>query len=252
MFARRIWYFGVVKVREEKITIRTYECGASGTVKIASLMQLMQEAAALHAEQLGFGREKMDRLDGYWVLSNVAVEIAELPRWNQQVTIRTWPSGYSRLIASREFVGIDRTGRELFRAGSEWMVLDKQRGRPKNLFHLDLALPRTGTKALQERLCRLEPLDGGIAVDKVRVGRSAIDLNGHVNNTEYIRWGIDSLCRQFKLSDEIRRVHATYLSEVFEADELDLLVSSGPGGCLQVLARKGGAQTNVFVMDVTC
>ncbi len=248
----RIWYFDVVEVREEKITIRTYECGAGGTVKIASLMQLMQEAAALHAEQLGFGREKMNELDGYWVLSNVRVEIAELPRWNQQIAIRTWPSGYSRLIASREFVGIDRTGRELFRAGSEWMVLDKQRGRPKNLFHLDLALPRTGTKALQETLSRLEPLDGGAAVDKVRVGRSAIDLNGHVNNTEYIRWGIDALCRQFKLSDEIRCVHATYLSEVFEADELDLLVSDGPAGRFQVLARNTNAQTNVFVMDVTC
>ena len=252
MFARRIWYFGIVEVREEKITIRTYECGAGGTVKIASLMQLMQEAAALHAEQLGFGREKMDRLDGYWVLSNVRVEIAELPKWNQQVTIRTWPSGYSRLIASREFIGTDRTGRELFRAGSEWMVLDKQRGRPKNLFHLDLALPRTGTKALQDELSRLEPFDGGVAVDRVRVGRSAIDLNGHVNNTEYIRWGIDALSRQFKLGDEIRCVQATYLSEVFEADELDLLVSGGPGGRLQVLAQKGGEQTNVFVMHITC
>ena len=252
MFARRIWYFGVVEVREEKITIRTYECGVGGSIKVASLMQHLQEAAALHAEQLGFGREKMDRLDSYWVLSNVRVEIAELPKWNEEVTIRTWPSGYTRLIASREFIGRDRNGRELFSAGSEWMVLDKQRGRPKNLFHLDLALPRTGTKALQEKLNRLEPHHGGVAVDRVRVARSAIDLNGHVNNTEYIRWGIDALSRQFKLSSEIRCVQATYLSEVFEADELDLLVSCGPGGRFQVLAQKAGAQTDVFVMDVTC
>ena len=247
----RMWYFGGVEVAEERITIRSYECGAGGRIKIASLMQHLQEAAALHAEQLGFGREKMDRLDGYWVLSNVRLEIAEQPKWNQQVTIRTWPSGYSRSIASREFIGIDRNGRELFRAGSEWMVLDKHRGRPKNLFHLDLVLPKTGTKALQGELDRLEPQQGGIAVDRLRVGRSAIDLNGHVNNTEYIRWGMDALSRQFKLGDEICCVHATYLSEVFEADELDLLASGGPGGCFQVLAQKADARTNVFVMDVT-
>ena len=252
MPARCIWYFGVVEVREEKITIRTYECGADGTVKIASLMQLMQEAAALHAEQLGFGREKMDGLDGYWVLSNVRVEIAGLPKWREEVTIRTWPSGYSRLIASREFIGADRNGRELLRAGTEWMVLDKQRGRPKNLFHLDLALPRTGTKALQGELGRLEPFENGMVVDRMRVGRSAIDLNGHVNNTEYIRWGIDALSSQFKLACPIRCVQATYLSEVFEADELDLLVSGGAGGRFQALARKAGSQTNVFVMDVVC
>jgi acyl-ACP thioesterase len=247
-----IWYFGVVEVREEKITIRTYECGARGTVKIASLMQLMQEAAALHAEQLGFGRDKMHQLDGYWVLSNVRLEIAEMPRWNQQVTIRTWPSGYSRLLASREFIGTDGSGREIFRAGTEWMVLDKQRGRPKNLLHLDLALPGSGTKALQEMLSRLEPFDGGVVVDRVRVGRSAIDLNGHVNNTEYIRWGIDALSRQFNLGDETRCVQATYLSEIFEADELDLLVSDGPVGCFRVLARKPEERTSVFVMEVAC
>ena len=241
-----------MEVREEKITIRTYECGADGTVKIASLMQLMQEAAALHAEQLGFGREKMDGLDGYWVLSNVRVEIAGLPKWREEVTIRTWPSGYSRLIASREFIGADRNGRELLRAGTEWMVLDKQRGRPKNLLHLDLALPRSGTKALQETLSRLEPFVGDVVVDRVRVGRSAIDLNGHANNTEYVRWGLDALSRQFNLGDEIRRVQATYLSEVFEADELDLLVSDGPVGCFQVLARKPEERTSVFVMEVTC
>jgi len=252
VFVKRIWYFGIVEVREEKITIRTYECGVGGSIKIASLMQHFQEAAALHAEQLGLGLERMKGLDGYWVLSNLRVEIAGLPTWNEQVSIRTWPSGYTRLIASREFVGRDRNGRELFRAGSEWMVLDKQRSRPKNLFHLDLALPRTGTKALQKKLSRLEPHQGGIAVDRVRVARSAIDLNGHVNNTEYIRWGIDALSREFKLSAEIRCVQATYLSEVFEADELDLLVSCGPDGRFQVLARKAGAQTNVFVMDVTC
>ena len=251
MPARRIWYFDVVEVREEKITIRTYECGAGGTVKIASLMQLMQEAAALHAEQLGFGRDKMDQLDSYWVLSNVRVEIADLPKWSQQVTIRTWPSGYSRLIASREFIGMDASGRELFRAGTEWMVLDKQRGRPKNLFHLDLALPKTGTKALQEAPSRLEPFDGGVVIDRVRVGRSAIDLNGHVNNTEYVRWGIDALSRQFKLGDEIRCIQATYLSEVFEADELDLLASSGPDGHYHLLAQKGDPQTSVFVMEVS-
>ena len=247
-----MWYFGGVEVAEERITIRSYECGASGRIKIASLMQHLQEAAALHAERLGFGRHKMDQLDSYWVLSSIKVEIDELPAWKQHVTIKTWPSGYSRSIASREFVGTDCDGRELFRAGSEWMVLDKQRGRPKNLFHLDLGLPKTGTRVLQGELERPEPQQGGVAIDRVRVGRSAIDLNGHVNNTEYIRWGIDALSRQLKLGDEIRCLHARYLAEVFEADELELLVSGEPGGRLQLLAQKADTQHSVFVMDVSC
>lgn len=268
MLAGRIWYFGVMDVREEKFVVRTYECGADGRVRIASLMQYLQEAAALHAEQLGFGVEKLGTLDGYWVLSNIRVEIARLPAWNEQVTVRTWPSGYSRLIATREFVGQGWDNGELFRAGSEWMVLDKQsplgdalrRNRPKNLLHLDLGLPTTGTKVLQEKLSRLEPHNDYSGASPphanlaghVVVPGSSIDLNGHVNNTEYVRWGMDALSRAFKLRGNIRSVQATYLSEVFEGDELDLLVSCGPGESFHVVARKSGTQTNVFVMEVSC
>jgi acyl-ACP thioesterase len=242
---------GNVDTREDKFVVRTYDCGADGKIRIVSLMQYLQEAAALHAEQLGFGFERLSELGTYWVLSNIRVEIAGLPRWNEQVTIRTWPSGYSRLIATREFVGRGRNDDELFRAGSEWMVFDKQRSRPKNLFHLDLGLPKTGPKALEAKLKRLEPHDDYSPAYHVLVPSSSIDLNGHVNNTEYVRWGADALSRAFKLEGNIRSVQATYLSEVFECDELDLLVSSGSRGRFSALARKSGTQTNVYVMDVS-
>ncbi|MHC4203621.1 MAG: hypothetical protein ACYSTT_03150, partial [Planctomycetota bacterium] len=122
--------------------------------------------------------------------------------------------------------------------------------RLKNLFRLDLNLPKTGIKSLPDELNRLEPNGDYREVDVVRVPGSAIDLNGHVNNTEYVRWGIDALNRTFKLDDDIRCVQATYLSEVFEGDELDLSATSRAGGQLGVLGRKSGTETNVFIMEV--
>jgi medium-chain acyl-[acyl-carrier-protein] hydrolase len=241
-----------VEVKEEKFQIRTYECGVDGRIKIFSLMQYLQEIAALHAEQLRLGFDRLSELNGYWVLSNIKMEISRLPGRDDQVTLKTWPSGYSRTIATREFVGKDQNGAELFRAGSEWMVLNKQTNRLKNLFKLDLNLPKTGVKVLPDELKRLEPNGDYRQVDVVRVPHSAIDLNGHVNNTEYVRWGIDILSRTFELNENIRRVQATYLSEVFEGDELDLLVSSGTKGQFGVLGRKSGTDTNVFLMEVLC
>ncbi len=234
----------LVEVKEKKFRIRTYECGVHGRIKIFSLMQYLQEIAALHAGQLGLGFDKLSEMGGYWVLSNIRMEISRLPGRDDEITLRTWPSGYTRTIATREFVGKDQNDSELFRAGSEWMVLNKQTnrlknlslcrghpardsraGRPRHLFRLDLNLPKTGIKALPEELNRLEPNGDYREVDVVRVPHSSIDLNGHVNNTEYVRWGIDALSRVFKLNENIRCVQATYLSEVFEGDKLDLLVS---------------------------
>src|SRR4030043_222449 len=237
-----------MEVKEEKFRIRTYECGVDRRIKIFSLMQYLQEIAALHAEQLGLGFDRLCEMNGYWVLSNIRIEISQLPGREDEITLRTWPSGYSRTIATREFVGKDQNGAELFRAGSEWMVLNKETNRLKNLFKLDLNLPKTGIKALPDELNRLEPNGDYREMDKMCVPRSAIDLNGHVNKTEYGRWGIDALRREFKLNENIRCVQATYLSEVFEGEELDLLATSKTRGQFGVLGRKSGTETNVFLM----
>jgi acyl-ACP thioesterase len=241
-----------MEIREDKFTVKTYECQADGNIKIVSLMQHLQETAAGHAEQLGLGLGRLNEVDSYWVLSNLRIEITRLPKWNDAVVIKTWPSGYTRLIAAREFVGRGQDDCELFRASSQWMVLDKQNNRPKNLFHLNLNLPKTGPKAIPEKLKRLAPQNNYSQVERVCVPYSSIDLNGHVNNTEYVRWGIDALTRVFKLKGNIRFVNATYLSEVFEADQLDLLVSRSEGGEFSVLVRRAGDESNVYVMEIGC
>jgi len=241
-----------MEIREDKFTVKTYECQFDGNIKIVSLMQYLQEVASGHAEQLGLGFGRLNEIHSYWVLSNLRIEIAKFPKWNDAVVIKTWPSGYTRLIATREFVGRDKDDCELFRASSQWMVLDKQSNRPKNLFHLDLGLPKTGPKAISGKLKRLEPQGDYSEVERMRVPYSSIDLNGHVNNTEYVRWAIDALRRAFTLKGSVRFVHATYLSEVFEADELDLLVSSGRSGHFSVLVRRSGTESNVYIMEVGC
>ena len=241
-----------MEVKESTFTIKTYECRADGKVRIAALMQYLQEAAALHAEELGVGFERLSEMKSYWVLSNFRMEITRLPVWSERVTIETWPSGYNRVIASREFVAKDRDNRELFKAGSEWMILDKQRNRPKNLFKLNLDLPKTGEKTLSEQLSRLQRTDGYQEVDRVCVPYSAIDLNGHVNNTEYVRWSFDALRRAFGIEGAVRWMQVTYLSEVFEGDELDVLVASGASGPFHILGRKSDTKTDVYMMDVSC
>ncbi|UCG55656.1 MAG: hypothetical protein JSU70_12395, partial [Phycisphaerales bacterium] len=186
------------------------------------------------------------------VLSNLRLEIAGFARWNDRVVIRTWPSGCNRLTATREFVGRDESGCELFRAGSEWMVLDKRSGRPKNLLRLDLKLPQAGPKDTVGKLERLKPQDDYREVERIRVPYSSIDVNGHVNNTEYVRWGIDALRRSFEFKGSARSLQISYLSEVFEGDELDLLACSGKGGHVYLLGTKSADQSNVYVMEVCC
>jgi acyl-ACP thioesterase len=239
-------------IREDKFIVRTYECQSNGNIKIFALMQYLQEIASVHADELGFGNSWLNEINGYWVLSNIRVEINLLPKWNDEVVIRTWPSGNTRLIATREFVGKEGEGRELFRASSEWTILNKDTNRPKNLSGLNMNSLAVGPKVIEKEIERLKPIDDYAQVEQVSVPYSSIDLNGHVNNTEYVRWGIDAIRAKFQFEGDIRSLQVTYLAEVFMDDKLDLLASAGSNRLFSVLGRKSDEANNVFLMEVSC
>jgi acyl-ACP thioesterase len=239
-------------IREDKFIVRTYECRSNGNIKIYVLMQYLQEIASIHANELGFGNTWLNEIDGYWVLSNIRLEINLLPKWNDEVIIRTWPSGNTRLIATREFVGKEGCGRELFRAGSEWTILNKDTNRPKNLSGLNMNSLAAGPKVIEKEIERLKPIDDYAHLEQISVPYSSIDLNGHVNNTEYVRWGIDALRAKFQFEGDIRSLQVTYLAEVFMDDKLDLLVSAGSNSLFYVLGRKSDEANNVFLMEASC
>jgi acyl-CoA thioesterase FadM len=142
--------------REDRFIVEAFDCRPDGCVKPNALLQYLQEAAARHAEQLGVGFADLSQWDCFWVLLNLRLEMTDTPRWRECLTIRTWPSGCTRLTAAREFVGAAADGRELFRAASEWMILDKNSSRPRNLSRMDLNLPPTGRKVLGTELRRLQ------------------------------------------------------------------------------------------------
>jgi len=240
--------------REDRFTIKAFDCRPDGGVKVSALMQYLQEAAACHAEQLGFGFADMNQRDCFWVLANLRLEISQEPRWMDCLTIRTWPSGHTRVTATREFVGIAQDGRELFLAGSEWMVLDRRSSRPQNLNRLSLPLPPSEPKALPAPLHRLKPAEGYVRACSLQVPFSALDFNGHVNNTEYVRWAMDGLALQRSHLPQIRVAHVTYLAEAFQGDQIEVLVSPARNGRVGILERKsqGPVGVDVCLLEIVC
>ena len=239
-----------MKAREDNFAVKSHHCQADGSVKIFSLMRFLQESALGHAQELGFGLEKMNDIDSYWVLSNIKILIGSLPEWNDEVTIKTWPSGNNRVVATREFLGADKSGNELFRAGSEWMVLNKKTNRLRNLMKLKLPLPAQAPKIIEGPLEKLKPRDDYTLAESIRVHYSSIDMNGHVNNTEYVRWGIDALKCRHKFTAPVKAIQISYLSEVFEKELLDLFVSTDDNSRFHLAGIRPSDQTTVFLMEI--
>ena len=101
-------------------TVRSYEAGIENHVTLPTLCNYMQEAAGISAANLGWGIRALQDEGLTWMLSRLRVSVARYVPWGETVTVRTWPSGMKgRLVAKRCFLGLDKTGAELFCASSE-------------------------------------------------------------------------------------------------------------------------------------
>lgn len=234
--------------KEIKFKVKTYETQQTGELHVHSLMQYLQELASSHAETLGWGYKHLKKKNCFWVLVNLKIIINRLPAWKDEVLIQTWPSGHDRLKAYREFQGFDNGNNELFRAGSEWMILDHKNGRPLNLKDVDFGVTGKSERII-DNLKRLKPSENYSKAGSIIVPYSSIDVNGHVNNTEFIKWGNDLLRKEKLLSNEIDSIQITFLSEIFENEELELFVNK-KDSLILLLGRRRSDQKNIFLMEI--
>lgn len=174
--------------------VRTYECGPDGRATMASVCNWLQEAASLNAESLAFSKSDFEAAGENisWVLTRLKVRIARFPKWEEKVSILTFPRGGRRIVAYRDFVLTGADGVELGRATSEWMLIDLASRKivaiPDGVFAAANTVrePVFGEEPFAKLRwdCKAESPDAL----SFRARRGDIDLNGHVNNVHYVEW----------------------------------------------------------------
>jgi acyl-ACP thioesterase len=216
----------------------------SGGLTLAAAFDYFQEAAIRHAEDLGVGRGPMSALGQGWVLSRVSVAIRRRPRQTEGITVRTWPRGWEKLFALRDFDIQDEAGTVLAGARSCWLIVDMEKRRPLRPQATMNQLP------LNEGLDALA--DGGRGLEAPPVAEKAaertaaysdIDFNGHMNNARYVQWVQDIVEGAALARAKTMRLDINYLSEVKLGETLELWkahVSLRDGASTVVEGRRDG------------
>ena len=198
----------------EESTVRSYDVGSDGLLKPQTLFQFFQEAASNHATDLGAGYDVLQSQRLFWALSRVKTEILSLPVWGDTITLTTWPKGVDKIFAVRDFRMTDRAGATMVRGTSYWLLVDSDKMRPRRVDSLARSLPLNENEhALRESLGKIA-IPGGLPKQYERkVMASDLDVNNHVNNTEYIRWIADALGPEGGALPSIRSLQVNYLEE---------------------------------------
>ena len=209
---------------QQQFHIPCYNTDASWRLKPAAFMDLAQEAAGLHAVELGFGYDDLIKSNTAWILSRVNIKFIDTPVWRDDITLTTWHKGANRLFFLRDFVVADSEGRERVKATTSWLVLNLETRRlvrdpmlmEEGTICTDNAIETPADKVQMPKDIQPEPVFEHV------VAYSDVDMNAHTNNAMYMQWAMDAVDYQLASSKPVKEVTINFNHETKAGDKVQI------------------------------
>jgi acyl-CoA thioester hydrolase len=116
------------------LRVRTYEMDQLGHVNNAVYLNYMEQAATEHAEDLGFGKERVMALGGLFVVRQHEILYLGSAVAGDELEVTTWPEQLTGPRAIRCYLIHNvATGKRLVAARTLWVWVDARTGRPRPL-----------------------------------------------------------------------------------------------------------------------
>ena len=200
--------------------IPCYNTDAAWRLKPAAFMDLAQEAAGLHAVELGFGYEELIKNNTAWILSRVNIKFVDTPMWRDDITLTTWHKGANRLFFLRDFIMTDKDGKERVKATTSWLVLNLETRRLVR----DPMLMEDGTVCTEnvietpaDKVQMPKDIPAELVMEHV-VAYSDVDMNNHTNNAMYMQWAMDAVDYEIASTKAVKEVTINFNRETKAGD----------------------------------
>ena len=224
---------------QEVYCLESADVDHTQTLRPTTINRLLQEIAWKHAKSLGVGYDQTDFQALYWVLVRLDFQITgSLPKWGDQIRVKTRPAGFDKLYAYREFQLLTSTVTEdnrpieieFCRATSTWVIIDQlSRKLQKPDGYLSKQVPPAPPRLIEQRapkIPRLQELPQTQTIS-VHPGYNEVDLHHHVNNVIYLQWFLQTIDKPVIEHWTYARVVLNFTEESFWGDTLDICSTYG-------------------------
>ncbi|PXY47187.1 acyl-[acyl-carrier-protein] thioesterase [Flavobacterium hydrophilum] len=190
------------------------QCTPNGSLKYTDLCNILQLTAAAHSEVGGISFSDMQKFHQAWVLSRMRVEIADLPKSGDTVTVITWINSLenSRSVRALE---MHVNGKKIVGCETYWAVFNTQLRRPEAL-----ALPYEHFELFPDKRATIEGFSKininheKEAVFEKIVYLSDLDIVNHVNNVKYLEWCMDHVEPKRILKQQVQSFEMNFMKEL--------------------------------------
>lgn len=194
--------------------INFLQCTPNGLLRHTELCNILQLTAGYHAELGGINFTDMQLHDQAWVLSRMRVEIDELPKWTETITVTTWINDLQGSRSIRAFE-VYSGGRKIIGSVTYWAVFNTKLRKAEALAlpheHVSTYPERQPTKALFKKV----DLNGDFLHDvERRIVLSDVDIVNHVNNVKYLEWCLDITNPTPILTQQLKSFDMNFMREL--------------------------------------
>jgi len=245
--------YGQDRIWREHYSLHTYDLDARLRLSPQAACNFLVDTAAHNADALGFSVPQLLEQQRTWFLSRLLLRLHELPGWRAQLEVETWPAGFHKLFALRQW-RVLHEGRQIGEAASAWLIMDNRTRRPIRAQSLATWGDHIREEwALQHEfapLPGLEPPQGpggeggqpGLEERESTVRFSDVDINDHASYLSYVEWVLESVPPQVRSRSRLAELEIHYQAEVGHGERIRVRCgpcAGGPGasGYLHSLVR---------------
>lgn len=198
----------------EQIKVPFYDVNSTGEMNLSSLFNEILLVSEHQLHQVQIDSQQMVQQGLGWVVTKYHLEIAHLPRLNEQIKITTQANSYNKFFCYRTFTVQNMAGEQLVKLTSNWVMLDIQ---TRKMLAIDPQIMERLSCPYSNEIWRFPRIDLIKYVNDpvtYRTRFADIDVNGHVNNSIYLDWMMDALGRDFLLKYRLQQFDIKYEREV--------------------------------------
>ncbi len=226
----------------QKIRIRYSEIDSKGELSLVGLVNILQDIATFHSEDIGFGTLKIRSMDLGWFVTNYSIKIHRLPKLCDEVTLNTMPYSFKKIFGLRAYEMRDSNGELLLTADSTWVLVDEKTLKPSQIpQEMESAYIPDEKPDVVYSNARLKPLEDAEVLDEFSVPATFIDTNGHMNNAYYV----DVMSRYLPEDFTIDELIINYKKPAFEKDVIKVLRAPMEAGGYQIRLEIDGELSSI-------
>lgn len=229
----------------QKFKVRSNEIDVDLSISYPSMIRMMQETSMQHIIQLKASFWDMKEQHTSWILLKKEVQFMGTAGMSDVVEVRTYPSGFNRIFAFRDYHMYNSDGVKIAEASSLWTLIDLNTRKPMRIDSstFEKHIPKD-IDFVSRATFKLKVLDQVDISRSYQVAFYDLDWNGHANNTFLTTQVLSSVPQEYHQEYKLDKLSIQFKNECFYGDELsfDTLKISDTELHHQVIRKSDGKE----------